>query len=138
METADLQLHMTGISKHYGPVRALDDVSFELRRGEIMALLGENGAGKSTLVKILSGLVDPDAGTIEIDGRPADLSSARRSRTAGIAVVQQELSLVPTLTAGENVFLGGRFGGLWTGRRVAERARPYLAQVGLGDLNPRT
>jgi ribose transport system ATP-binding protein len=127
-----------GVSKHYGPVRALDDVSFELRRGEVMALLGENGAGKSTLVKILSGLVDPDAGTIEIDGQPADLSSARRSRTAGIAVVQQELSLVPTLTAGENVFLGGRFGGLWTGRRVAQRARPYLAQVGLGDLNPRT
>jgi ABC-type sugar transport system ATPase subunit len=119
-------------------VRALDDVSFELRRGEIMALLGENGAGKSTLVKILSGLVDADDGTIEIDGQPADLSSARRSRTAGIAVVQQELSLVPTLTAGENVFLGGRFGGLWTGRRVADRARPWLAQVGLDDLNPRT
>ena len=54
----------------------------------------------------------PDDGTIEIDGQPADLSSARRSRAAGIAVVQQELSLVPTLTAGENVFLGGRFGGL--------------------------
>src|SRR3954469_16169277 len=102
METADLQLHMTGISKRYGNVRALDDVSFELRRGEVMALLGENGAGKSTLVKILSGLVTPDEGTIEIDGQPADLSSTRRSRTAGIAVVQQELSLVTTLTAGEN------------------------------------
>ena len=81
-------LTMSGISKRYGPVRALDDVDFDLRAGEVMALLGENGAGKSTLVKILSGLISPDAGQITLDGATVDLGSAARSRSAGIAVVQ--------------------------------------------------
>ena len=90
-----------------------------------MALLGENGAGKSTLVKILAGLVSPDDGTIEIDGSRVELRSAARSREAGIAVVQQELSLVPTLTAAENVFLGSARGGVWAARRLAAEARPH-------------
>jgi ABC-type sugar transport system ATPase subunit len=131
-------LTMSGISKRYGPVRALDDVDFDLRAGEVMALLGENGAGKSTLVKILSGLISPDAGQIALDGVTVDLGTAARSRSAGIAVVQQELSLIRTLTAAENVFLGGAdAGGVWTGRRLSARARPFLQRVGLGDLDPR-
>jgi ribose transport system ATP-binding protein/rhamnose transport system ATP-binding protein len=128
-------LALSGISKRYGSVRALDDVSFELREGEVMALLGENGAGKSTLVKILGGLVSPDAGSIEIGDEAVELRSAERARSAGIAVVQQELSLVPTLTAAENVFLGSARGGIWAARRLAEEARPFLRAVGLGELD---
>jgi len=131
-------LRMEAISKHYASVVALQDARFELRRGEVMALLGENGAGKSTLVKILAGLVHPDVGTIEIDGDPVHLHGPASSRAAGIAVVQQELSLVPTLSAAENVFLGGgRFSGAWSARRLTARASPYLATVGLGSLDAR-
>ena len=113
------------------------DVDLEVRHGEVMALLGENGAGKSTLVKILAGLVEPDEGTITIAGEALDPGSPGRSLAAGIAVVQQELSLVPTLSVAENVFLGGRsFAGPWTRGRVARRARPYLERVGLQELDP--
>jgi ribose transport system ATP-binding protein len=104
-----------------------------------MALLGENGAGKSTLVKILAGLVRPDDGSIQIEGREVDLHTPARSRAAGIAVVQQELSLVPTLSAAENLFLGGgNVDGLWTRRRLVRRARPFLELVGLGDFDAAT
>jgi ribose transport system ATP-binding protein len=132
-------LTMAGISKRYGKVQALDDVRFELRAGEVMALLGENGAGKSTTVKILSGLITADHGEIMIDGKPAHLGSSAASQAAGIAVVQQELSLVPNLSAAENIFLGGgSFKGLWTMRKLAAAARPFLDQVGLSDLDPAT
>src|SRR5947207_14754524 len=104
-----------------------------------MALLGENGAGKSTLVKILAGIMQPDSGTIAIDGTPADLRTPSRALSAGIAVVQQELSLVQTLSVAENVFLGGRaFAGAWTRGRLVRAARPFLEQVGLPDLDPTT
>ena len=89
---------MRRLSKRYGNVQALAEVDFELRPGEVMALLGENGAGKSTLVKVLSGLVQPDSGTIEVDGAPAELFPSARSQAAGVAVVHQEYSSVPTLT----------------------------------------
>jgi ribose transport system ATP-binding protein/rhamnose transport system ATP-binding protein len=115
----------------------LQDVELEVQHGEVMALLGENGAGKSTLVKILAGLVDPDEGTITIAGEELDPGSPGRSLAAGIAVVQQELSLVATLSVAENVFLGGRsFAGPWTRGRLARRAGPYLERVGLQGLDP--
>jgi ABC-type sugar transport system ATPase subunit len=129
-------LRASGISRRFGAIQALREVDFELRAGEVMALLGENGAGKSTLVKILAGMVQPDAGGVTIDGEPCDLHTPARSLAAGIAVVQQELSLVPTLSAAENVFLGGReFNGAWTRKRLVRRAKPYLALVGLGGLD---
>jgi ribose transport system ATP-binding protein len=129
-------LRATGISRRFGAIQALREVDFELRAGEVMALLGENGAGKSTLVKILAGMVPPDAGDVTIDGEPCDLHTPARSLAAGIAVVQQELSLVPTLSAAENVFLGGReFNGAWTRKRLVRRAKPYLALVGLSGLD---
>jgi ABC-type sugar transport system ATPase subunit len=134
---ARLLLKASLIRRRFGAIQALRDVNFELREGEVMALLGENGAGKSTLVKILAGLVAPDAGTITIDGEPCELGSPGRSLAAGIAVVQQELSLVPTLSVAENVFLGGReFRGLWSQGRLVDAARPFLQRVGLGALNP--
>jgi ribose transport system ATP-binding protein len=130
-------LKATGISRRFGAIQALRAVDFELRGGEVMALLGENGAGKSTLVKILAGLFAPDAGTITIDGEERDLTTPARSLSAGIAVVQQELSLVPSLSTAENVFLGGRrFTGPWTRGRLVRSARPFLERVGLTELDP--
>jgi ABC-type sugar transport system ATPase subunit len=127
------------LSKRYGSVQALAEVDFELRPGEVMALLGENGAGKSTLVKVLSGLVQPDAGTIEIDGSPAELFPPARSQAAGVAVVHQEYSSVPTLTVAENLVLGqANVSALWLPRRLNARARGLLALVGLQHVDPRT
>jgi ribose transport system ATP-binding protein len=119
-------------------VQALDRVDFDLRPGEIMALLGENGAGKSTLVKVLAGLVDPDEGTIEIDGAPATLYPSASSQAAGVAVVHQEYSSVPVMTVAENLVLGqSGVPPLWLPRALNRRARELLAQVGLDDLDPR-
>jgi len=136
--SGDVLLDMTDISKSYGSVKALVDVNFELKSGEVMALLGENGAGKSTLVKVLSGLVSPDSGSITLRGVTTNLGSPHLAREAGIAVVQQELSLVPNLTVAENLFIGGTdVKGAWTGRKLRDLARPLLEQVGLADLDPR-
>ncbi len=112
---APLRLHSTGLSKRYGALQALVDVSVELRPGEVMALLGENGAGKSTFVKVLSGLVQPDSGSLTMDGAAVNLTTPAHSQAAGVAVVQQEYSAVPTLTVAENLLLGRvGTGWLWT------------------------
>jgi ABC-type sugar transport system ATPase subunit len=133
VDSAAPLLSVAGVSKSYGPVQALKHADFEIRAGEVVALIGENGAGKSTLVKILSGLVQRDSGEISIDGKPADLTSPDRSRDAGIAVVQQELSLVATLSAAENVFLGSGLTGSWGRRRLLRMAAPHLQSVGLSE-----
>ncbi|MFC5947450.1 sugar ABC transporter ATP-binding protein [Pseudonocardia lutea] len=127
------------MSKSYGAVRALDSVDFELRRGEVMALLGENGAGKSTLVKLLSGLIQPDSGTIEIAGKEVVLGSPLQSQRHGVAVVQQEYSSVPTMTVAENLLLGDRTAGWWWSRARLDRGTgDVLDRVGLGHVSPRT
>jgi ribose transport system ATP-binding protein len=99
-------LTMRGIAKSYPGVRALDGVDFDVRCGEVHALVGENGAGKSTLVKILAGAVRPDAGSIEVEGKPVIIASPKHSQALGIAVIHQEFNLVPQLSAAENVMLG--------------------------------
>jgi ABC-type sugar transport system ATPase subunit len=133
------RLVVRGLSKRYGSVQALAGVDFELRAGEIMALLGENGAGKSTLVKVLAGLVDPDEGTIEIDGQPTALYPSARSQAAGVAVVHQEYSCVPTMTVAENLVLGQTsVRRLWIPRVLNARARELLTAVGLDGVDPRT
>jgi ribose transport system ATP-binding protein len=128
-----------GISKSYGATRALQGVDFAVEHGEIHALLGENGAGKSTLVKILSGIVRPDAGTIELDGRAIE-PSPRLSHRLGIVVVHQELSLLPNLTVAENILIndiplrrGGAAAslGVVDRRRLLSRARESLAAMAL-------
>jgi ribose transport system ATP-binding protein len=103
--STDVVLLARGIRKTFGGVVALDGVDFVLRRGEIHGLVGQNGAGKSTLVKILNGVHRADAGTIELDGRVTDHASTEEARRAGIAMVFQEFSLIPTLTVAQNVFL---------------------------------
>ncbi len=99
-------LEMRGIVKSYPGVAALEGVDFDLRAGEVMALMGENGAGKSTLMKVLGGAVQPEAGTIRVAGRPVGIRDPIASRRAGIAVIYQEFNLVPALSARENIFLG--------------------------------
>jgi ribose transport system ATP-binding protein len=98
-------LTLTGITKRFAGVTALDDVSFDLRRGEVHALCGENGAGKSTLMKILSGQLQPDAGEIVFKGESVRFASTPEAQAAGIAMIHQELNLVPHLSVAENIFL---------------------------------
>ena len=99
-------LEMRGISKTFPGVRALDNVCLTVHPGEIHSLMGENGAGKSTLMKILSGAHRRDGGTIQVNQREIDISSPRAAREAGIAIIYQELTLVPQLAADENIHLG--------------------------------
>jgi ABC-type sugar transport system ATPase subunit len=101
-----LGLELRGIGKRYGGAQALDDVSITIKAGEIHALVGENGAGKSTLGKIIAGAVVPDSGQIVINGRPVAFHSPRDAIREGIALIHQELALVPALSVLDNVFLG--------------------------------
>jgi ABC-type sugar transport system ATPase subunit len=99
-------LEMRGVSKRYGSIQALDDVSLSLAPGEIHALLGENGAGKSTLIKIMTGVVQPDVGEILIDGKPVRIGSAFDAQTYAVAAIYQEPMVFPDLTVAENIFIG--------------------------------
>ncbi len=125
-------LRMRGITKSFPGVRALDGVDLDVRAGEVHVLLGENGAGKSTLMKILSGAQRRDAGVIEIEGRAAALDTPRVARDAGIAIIHQELALVPEMTVAENIYLGRaptRFGMLDHGPMV-RGAKALLERLG--------
>ncbi|WP_288196374.1 sugar ABC transporter ATP-binding protein [uncultured Pleomorphomonas sp.] len=102
----DVALEMTGINKIFPGVRALSSVDFDCRRGEVHAICGENGAGKSTLMNVLGGNYRPDAGEIRIDGKPVRFRHPQEARAAGIAVIHQELSLLPHRSVAENVFMG--------------------------------
>jgi ribose transport system ATP-binding protein len=99
-------LRMTGISKTFGPTKALENVHFELNANECHALMGENGAGKSTLIKILMGVYSKDSGSITIQGKPANITDPHIAQQFGIATVYQDIFLAPQLTIGENFFLG--------------------------------
>lgn len=103
---ADVALRMTAISKRFGPVQALSGVSLTLRRGTVHALVGENGAGKSTLMKILSGVYQPDSGSIEIEGANRVFEKPEQSLATGVSMIYQELDLAEHLTVAENIFLG--------------------------------
>lgn len=127
-------LRVRGITKAFGTVLANDDISLDLRAGEVHALLGENGAGKSTLMKILYGLHPPDRGTLFIQGTEVRIPSPRRAMDLGIGMVHQHFALVPTFTAAQNVVLGLRprrtpFLDLDTARRRLQR---LTEEYGLG------
>ena len=112
------------LSKSFGPTRALAEVSFELNQGEVVSVLGENGAGKSTLIKIISGVIAPDSGTLRMNGVPARFSRPRDAIAAGIAYIPQELAVVGSLTVAENLVLGAwpsRLG-LTSSRAINRRA----------------
>lgn len=99
-------LEMKGINKRFPGVCALDDVTFSVKKGDIHALVGGNGAGKSTLMKILAGAIEPDGGTISVNGKKVLINSPEAAKKLGIAIIYQELDLIPTLNAVQNVFLG--------------------------------
>ncbi len=102
----DVILRVKNICKYYPGVKALEDVSFEVRRGETHAICGENGAGKSTFIKILTGAIEPTAGTIEFEGKEYSRLTPKQSMDLGISVIYQEFSLIPYLTVTENIFYG--------------------------------
>ncbi len=136
--TAVPLVSMTSISKAFGSSLALRDVSFELLPGTVHALMGENGAGKSTLMKILAGVVRPDAGTILRNGVPVQMNSPREALDAGVSTVFQELSLLPNLTIAENMFLGREPltpSGRIDKAAMARATRETLKQLDL-DLDP--
>lgn len=130
----------SGLVKHYGRVVALDHADFELRAGEILAVIGDNGAGKSTMIKALSGAVVPDSGSMELDGERVLFRSPMEARNAGIETVYQNLALSPALSIGDNMFLGRElrkpgFMGKWLrtlDRAAMEKvAREKLSELGL-------
>lgn len=137
-DTPNPFLALAGISKRYGGVRALAEVDFACRRGSIHAVLGENGAGKSTLIKIIAGVVQPDAGSIRLDGRAVAFPSPQAANDAGIVCIFQELSLLPDLSVADNIAIADpprRFG-LIDRRAQRRRAEQLLARVGCEDINP--
>lgn len=101
-----LLLRMEGIDKSFPGVHALDNCRFDLRVGEVHALVGENEAGKSTLMKVLTGVYTKDAGVIYIDGEPVEIHDARAAQQLGISIIHQELNLMMDLTVAENIFIG--------------------------------
>ncbi|GAC1544211.1 MAG: sugar ABC transporter ATP-binding protein [Vulcanimicrobiaceae bacterium] len=126
-------LRMTGIVKTFPGVRALDGVSFDVRRGEVHALVGENGAGKSTLMKTLAGAYRADSGTIEIDGVAVSIDGPRAAEALGIGMIYQEFNLVPDLSVGDNLLLGHEpVRGAFLDRSAAvARASGVLAELGI-------
>jgi ribose transport system ATP-binding protein len=137
--TSAAVLEVRGLRKAFPGVLALDDVDFEVRRGEVHALLGANGAGKSTLIKIIAGLYQADAGEIRIDGRPVELRDTQTARELGVSVIYQDFALVQHLSVAENLFLGREQMsplGLVDWRRTHAEARRLLDQLGI-DISTR-
>src|SRR5437868_2189287 len=131
-------LTLCGISKRYGGVRALEDVDFACERGRIHAVLGENGAGKSTLIKIIAGVVQPDAGSMRLAGNDVSFATPSAANAAGVVCIFQELSLMPVLYDADNISIVSppwRFG-LIDARAQRRRADALLAEIGCEDVNP--
>src|SRR3954469_14089899 len=103
-DTPTLELH--GVSKHFGSVEALKEVDFEVRTGEVMALVGDNGAGKSTLIKCVAGIYSIDGGEVRFDGEPVTIHGPKDAAKLGISVVYQDLALCDNLDVVQNMFLG--------------------------------
>lgn len=146
----DTILKMTGITKYifdaYGkPIRGtnvkiLDEVSLDVREGEVHILIGENGAGKSTLMKILGGIIPPDEGTVELFGKEVHFKNPREAESAGISFIHQELNLCPNLSVGENLFLGREIkkNKCFTDKKaIYEKSREMLMKFGF-KIDPHT
>jgi len=131
-------LTLSGISKRYAGVRALEDVDFACERGKIHAVLGENGAGKSTLIKVIAGVVQPDSGRMSLAGKDVRFTSPSAANAAVIVCIFQELSLMPDLSVADNISIVSpprRFG-LIDAKAQRRRAEELLAEIGCEDVNP--
>lgn len=131
-------LEVRDLSKSFGATQALSSVNFELRRGEVHALMGENGAGKSTLMKIISGNYAPDSGAIFLNGEALNFSSSREAMNAGIGIIHQELNTFPDMTVADNLAIGNEPGafGLLDRRQSLREAQEKLSRVG-ATVDPR-
>ncbi|WP_114390310.1 ATP-binding cassette domain-containing protein [Notoacmeibacter marinus] len=136
----DIILSARNLVKRYGRVIAMDNADFELRRGEVLAVIGDNGAGKSTLIKALSGAVVPDEGEIALEGKPVQFASPQDARDHGIETVYQNLALSPALSIADNMFMGreirksGLMGTLFRAldkKKMEDIARQKLSDLGL-------
>jgi ribose transport system ATP-binding protein len=132
-------LEMSGVSKHFGGIFALNEARFSARAGEIHGLMGENGAGKSTLMKTLAGAYTKDAGEIRLDGKLADIHSPRNAIEQGVSVIYQEFSLAGHLSVAENILIDelGAPGFRVRWDDMVKRARSLLADLGFDDIDPR-
>ncbi len=137
-QSQDVVLRARGISKEFPGVKALTNVDFEICRGEVVALLGENGAGKSTLIKILSGVLSLDVGTLELEGRPVKFNYPSEAKAAGIGIIHQELNYVGTVSVAENIYMGDipRRGLFVDHKKLYKGATEIMARIGL-TLDPR-
>jgi ribose transport system ATP-binding protein len=137
--STDPALMITELRKQYAATVALDSVSFDVRQGEVDALLGENGAGKSTLVRVLSGLARPDSGAVHVFGEAVAIADPRASHRLGIRTAFQEISLAKDLTVAQNFLLMEEPTGplaLIRRRRMHDEVEHALAQLGLGNIDP--
>ena len=130
-------LEARNVSKYFGAVVAVEDVSLSVHAGKIVCLLGDNGAGKSTLIKILSGVFGPDKGSLAVDGSEVRFSAPRDALDAGVATVYQDLSVMPLMSISRNFFLGNEpttgFGPLrrWDGGKAARISKEEMARIGI-------
>ena len=131
-------VEMNNVSKSYSGIKALDNMNFHIKSGEIHALVGENGAGKSTLMKVLSGAVMNDSGIIKIDGQIRNITSPRVSMNLGISVIYQEFMLAPHLTVAENIFIDklSDKGIFVNWKKLRSDSKKLLVELGFGDIDP--
>ena len=130
-------LEMKEIDKSFPGVHALNQVNFELKRGEVHALMGENGAGKSTLMKVLTGIYTKDSGTITFEGKEVEFHNTREAQDAGIVIVHQELNMVGHLTVAQNIFIGREFkkGISIDDKRMNEESKKLFERLNI-DIDP--
>ncbi|AKE40645.1 ABC-type transporter, duplicated ATPase component [Corynebacterium kutscheri] len=131
--TAETVLELRKVAKSFGPVEVIKNVTLQVRKGKVLALLGENGAGKSTLIKMIAGIYAPDSGEIFIDGAAVTIPTAKASESLGIATIHQELNLVPTMSVAENIMLGRipQKWGLVHRKHLIAQAQTALKLIGL-------
>ena len=131
-------LEMKGIDKSFPGVHALDHVDLEIRKGEVLALMGENGAGKSTLMKVLTGIYTKDSGTITYEGKEVEFHSAREAQDNGVIIVHQELNMLGHLTVAQNIFIGREFkkGIKIDDKKMNEEAQKLFDRMHV-DIDPR-
>src|SRR5579884_710104 len=138
METGTPLVQLIHVSKSFGPVQVLKDVTLEMYRGEVLCLAGENGAGKSTLIKIMTGAISRNNGEYLIDGKDVGSPTPAQARALGVGVVYQELSLLPAVSVEENLLMGRlpAGGGLVNKRELRAKAKQMLERVGLNRVDP--